>query len=103
MPKKFSYTSEGFLTTINQELAAGRTNAHSQVARISVTSISPTSPTQLNVVMSDSSVTASFPHDRASIHSQPNPCSAELVKPKTEKCGSIHLWGPRPLTRPPRG
>ena len=92
---------------INQELAAGRTDAHSQpsqVARISVTSISPTSPTQLNVVMSDSSVTTSFLHDRASIHSQqPNPCSAELVKPKTEKCGSVYLRGPRPLTRPPRG
>jgi hypothetical protein len=63
------YTSEGFRTAINQELAAGRTNAALPAipggTNLRVTSISPTSPTQLNVVMSDSSVTASFPQTSA--------------------------------------
>jgi hypothetical protein len=95
------YTIEGFRTAINEELAAGRTNAALPAipggTNLRVASISPTSLTQLNVVMNDSSVTASFPQTDVSysdtgdvkVYEALNPASFDKVRSLQISCPGL--------------
>jgi hypothetical protein len=93
------YTTEGFRTAINNELAAGRTNAALPAipggTNLRVTSISPTSTTQLNVVMSDPSVTPSFPQTDVSYSNAGNVKVYEALNPASfDKVRSLQISCP---------
>ena len=93
------YTIEGFRTAINQELAAGLTNGALPAipggTDLRVVSISPTSPTQLNVVMSDSSVSVTFPHTTVRYNNEGDVKVYEALNPASfDKVRSLQISCP---------
>ena len=93
------YTTEGFRTAINNELAAGRTNAALPAipggTNLRITSITPASTTQLNVVMSDTSVTPSFPRTDVSYNNEGGVKVYEALNPASfDKVRSLQISCP---------